>query len=186
EPAPRLAGSGESFIVPGLEPGTLYYFAVKVKDNAGNESALSNLAQGNTMAAAYLLNDDVEGGPGSWTATDLWHRSAYRAYDSATAWYFGQESDHTYFTGAQHSADLTLASPIDLGGVSQALLRFHEWRQVIDVTNFTPLDTARVQVSRNGIDWTTVWETFSPSFDWQQRTVDLTPFAGSQIYLRFE
>src|SRR5439155_18923984 len=56
----------------------------------------------------------------------------------------------------------------------------------IDVTNFTPLDTARVQVSRNGIDWTTVWETFSPSFDWQQRTVDLTPFAGSQIYLRFE
>jgi subtilisin family serine protease len=183
EPAPRPAGSGESFTVTGLEPSTLYYFAVKVKDNAGNESALSNLAQGNTTPANFLLNDDAESGASNWTATDLWHRSTYRALDSATAWYFGQDSDHTYFTAAQHSGDLTLASPLDLTGVSQAQLRFREWRQVLD---FTPLDTARVQVSRNGADWTTVWETFSSSFDWEQRTVDLTPFVGGPVYLRFD
>src|SRR5262249_11231648 len=133
EPAPRPAGSGESFTVTGLEPGTLYYFAVKVKDNAHNESALSNLAVGNTMPASFLLNDDMESGANNWTAPDLWHRSGYRGHDSATAWYFGQESTRTYFTGAQHSGDLTLASPIDLTGVRQALLRFREWRQVLDL-----------------------------------------------------
>src|SRR5262249_40943350 len=139
--------------------------------------------QGNTTAATALFSDDMESGAGNWTATDLWHRSTYRAHDSATAWYFGQDGDHTYFTGVQHNGDVTLASPLDLAGASQAQLRFREWRQVLD---FTPLDAARVQVSRNGSDWVTVWETFSSSLDWQERTVDLTPFVGGPVYLRFD
>lgn len=128
EPAPRPAESSESFTVTGLEPSTLYYFAVKVKDNADNESALSNLAQGNTTAATLLFHDDVEHGASNWTTTDLWNRSSYRAYYSAKAWYFGRDNKHDYFTGAQHSGDLTLAPPIDLTGVSQAQLR-HRQRQ---------------------------------------------------------
>jgi Calx-beta domain len=153
-----------------------------VKDNAGNESALSDVAQAGTTAAAFRFNDDVEGGAGGWTATDLWHRSTTRAYDSAAAWYFGQDAGQTYFTGAQHAGTLTLATPIDLTGVSQALLRFREWRQVID---YTPLDVARVQVSRDGADWTTVSEAFESTYDWESRAVDLTPYAGGPVYLRF-
>lgn len=183
EPAPRSAGSAEAFTADGLEPGTLYYFALKVKDNAGNESAMSNVAQASTKAAKYLLNDDVETGAGNWTATGLWHRSGLRGHDSATAWYYGQDSTGTYFNGTQDSGTLTLASPIDLRGVSQALLRFKDWRQVIDLT---PLDVARVQVSRTGTDWVTVSESFASTLDWEQRTVDLTPFAGRPVYLRFE
>jgi subtilisin family serine protease len=184
EPAPRPAGAGESFTVTGLEPGSVYYFALKAKDNAGNESGLSNLAQGNTSPAKFLLNDDMESSSASWVATGLWHRSSLRAYDSATAWYYGQDSTGTYFTGAQHSGDLTAASPIDLTGVSHALLRYLEWRQVADFK--APIDVARVQISRNGIDWTTVSEAFEHSLDWEQRTVDLTPFVGGPIYLRFD
>jgi len=183
EPAPQVAGASESFTATSLEPGTLYYFAVKVRDKAHNESGLSNLAMGNTATATFLLNDDIEHGASNWTATDLWHPSGYRGHDSATAWYFGQEATRTYFTGAHHSGDLTLASPIDLSNVSQAQLRFREWRQIIDAT---PVDVARVQVSGNGTVWTTVWETFKSSYDWQQRTVDLTPFVGGLVYLRFD
>ena len=44
EPAPKIAGSAESFSVslPLLE-GVKYYFALKVIDDAGNTSGLSNI-----------------------------------------------------------------------------------------------------------------------------------------------
>ena len=183
EPAPRQAGSAETLVVSGLEPRTAYYFAMKVTDNAGNESALSNMAQGVTSAAAVRFNDDMESSSANWVATDLWHRSSLRAHDSATAWYFGQETSRTYFTGAQHSGAITLASPVDLRGVTQAQLRFREWRQVIDST---PLDVARVEVSRDGNDWTSLSDSFFSSYDWQQRTMDLTPFVGGPLHIRFK
>jgi len=41
---PRPAGSRESFTVHGLAPATRYYFALKTMDDAGNWSALSNVA----------------------------------------------------------------------------------------------------------------------------------------------
>src|SRR5262249_39617913 len=128
--------------------------------------------------------DDMESGPGNWTATDLWHRSSSRAYNSATAWYFGQESSRTYFTGAQHCGALTLMTPIDLTGVSQAFLRYHEWRQAGDLP--IPVDVARVQVSRDGAEWETVSEMLTSTFDWEQRALDLTPFVGGPVYLRFD
>jgi len=41
---PRPGGSLESFTVEDLEPATQYYFALKAMDEAGNWSALSNVA----------------------------------------------------------------------------------------------------------------------------------------------
>src|SRR5262249_42583439 len=184
EPAPRTAGSTERFTVTGLEPGTLYYFAVKVKDNDGNVSALSNSAEGATAPAAFLLNDDVESGAGNWTATGLWHRSNVRGHDSATAWYLGQDGDRTYFNGTQHQGSLTLATPIHLGGATQAILRFAEWRQVGGF--FEPLDASRVLASRDGSDWTLLAESFHPTLDWEQRTIDLSAYAGGPVYVRFD
>ncbi|MEM6531829.1 MAG: fibronectin type III domain-containing protein [Myxococcota bacterium] len=43
-PAPGVPGSPQSVTVEGLEPGTLYRFAVVTVDEAGNRSALSNVA----------------------------------------------------------------------------------------------------------------------------------------------
>lgn len=42
---PRLAGEQEFFTVEGLLPHTLYYFAIKTVDEAGNWSAMSNVVQ---------------------------------------------------------------------------------------------------------------------------------------------
>lgn len=184
EPAPRTAGSTESFTASGLEPGTLYYFAVKAKDNDGNVSALSNVAQRATASADFLLNDDVEISDANWTATGMWHRSNVRGHDSATAWYLGRDSDHTYFNGTQHQDSLTLATPIDLSNVIQATLRFDEWRQVGDF--FEPLDASRVMASRNGSDWTLLSESFHSTLDWEQRTFDLAAFVGGPVYIRFD
>jgi subtilisin family serine protease len=43
EPSPAAAGTPEQFIVTGLTPGTLYYFAIKSADFFGNASAISNV-----------------------------------------------------------------------------------------------------------------------------------------------
>jgi len=49
EPAPRPAGSNETFVVGGLAAATTYYFALKTVDNAGNWANLSNIAHGATL-----------------------------------------------------------------------------------------------------------------------------------------
>ena len=51
EPAPKPAGQTESLLVTGLIPNTTYSFAVKTADDAGNVSAISNIA---TKATAAL------------------------------------------------------------------------------------------------------------------------------------
>ncbi len=47
---PQEGGANESFVVYGLEPGTVYYFAVRSTDVAGNVSAVSNVASVTTPA----------------------------------------------------------------------------------------------------------------------------------------
>jgi subtilisin family serine protease len=182
EPAPQAAGAAETVTVGGLDPGTQYYFALKVRDNDGNESALSNLAAGATGAATALLNDDAEAPTALWDATGMWHRSTLRGHDSPTAWYYGQDATGTFYNGTQHTGSLTLAAPINLTGVSQAKLRFNDWLQIAD---FPALETARVQVSRDGAAWATVWETLQSSLDWEPQAVDLTQFVGGPLYIRF-
>lgn len=48
--APGLPGTAESFEVRGLAYATTYYFAMKVRDECGNASALSNVARVTTLA----------------------------------------------------------------------------------------------------------------------------------------
>lgn len=43
EPSPQAAGSAESFDVTGLNPSTVYYFAIKTADEVPNWSPLSNV-----------------------------------------------------------------------------------------------------------------------------------------------
>jgi chitodextrinase len=57
EPAPTAPGSNQSFVVRGLSRQTRYYFAARVRDEAGNQSALSNVPSGtttDTMAPAAI------------------------------------------------------------------------------------------------------------------------------------
>lgn len=48
---PSPAGASEILKVEKLNPGTLYYFAIRALDMAGNQAALSNVAQGRTKPA---------------------------------------------------------------------------------------------------------------------------------------
>ncbi|MEW6607269.1 MAG: fibronectin type III domain-containing protein, partial [bacterium] len=48
-PTPLPAGNQQEFEVKGLLPDTLYYFAIKTRDEAGNWSNLSNIVFGKTL-----------------------------------------------------------------------------------------------------------------------------------------
>lgn len=54
-PAPRPAGQAEAFVLGGLQPGTIYYLALRVADEAGNWSDLSNVSSASTQAASAAL-----------------------------------------------------------------------------------------------------------------------------------
>jgi hypothetical protein len=60
EPAPRAAGSGESIVARSLAPGAMHYFALKVVDNVGNASPMSNLAIATTLGGQVAFSDDME------------------------------------------------------------------------------------------------------------------------------
>lgn len=52
EPAPKVAGSAETFTVINLTPNTVYYFAIKTADEVPNWSDLSNVAMIATLDTA--------------------------------------------------------------------------------------------------------------------------------------
>jgi len=77
EPTPQAAGSAESFTIGGLDPSTNYYFAMRVIDEDGNMSALSNVVNGTpTDKTPPAAIDDLTADSGplegeitlSWTA----------------------------------------------------------------------------------------------------------------------
>ena len=53
EPFPSPAGTAQSMTVGNLNPATTYFFAIKTSDEAGNISAISNIATNTTLASAY-------------------------------------------------------------------------------------------------------------------------------------
>ncbi len=50
EPAPKVAGSAETFVVSGLSSGRTYYFAIKTADEVPNLSLISNVVSKATGA----------------------------------------------------------------------------------------------------------------------------------------
>mgnify|MGYP005848726795 CR=1 FL=1 len=186
-PKPLAPGSTETFRVGGLEPDTTYYLGLKVLDNVGNASPLSNIVIAKTSAGTIVFEDDMESGEGGWTAVgthDLWHLSEFRANSPTHAWYYGDKTKRNYDTGSANSGTLT-SPPIDLTTNADVLLTFYEWSQTESSPAF---DRTRVQLSTDGgTTWSTVFESHGTDDKWIKRAVSLTSFVGDTktIHVRF-
>lgn len=189
-PAPATPGTLESFKVSGLVPSTDYYFALKVRDNVGNASSLSNTVSARTNSAAVRFQDNMESGPSNWTIAGsngiggpaLWHLSTHRSNSPTTAFYYGREDTLTYNTGARNFGSIT-SMPIDLTNTSDTWLTFAHFLQT---ENLSPYDTARVQVSNdNGATWTDKYVTALSTGSMVTRHVDLNAYDGQTILIRF-
>lgn len=56
-PAPNFSGTTQSFFVPDLNAKATYFFALKVRDEVGNTSSISNIASGATLNLNKAIDD---------------------------------------------------------------------------------------------------------------------------------
>ena len=185
------AGTSESHKVTGLDYSTTYYFALKVKDNVGNASGISNVVSATTKAVKVVFSDNMESGGGNWTITGsdgvggpaLWHLSPHRVNSPTTAFYYGKEDTFDYNTGARNFGAIT-SVPINLSGQTGAQLSFYHF---LETENLSPYDTARLQVSNDGgLTWTDIYVTASGTGGLMvKKTFDLSGYDGQTIQLRF-
>jgi ELWxxDGT repeat protein len=189
---PKPAGNPESLEVFGLSPGTTYYFALKVIDDVGNASPLSNVAAITTPSEMFLLSDDFESGTSRWSlggsdgqgGPSLWHIASHRFGSPSSAFYYGRDDTRTYETGARNFGSLT-SIPIDLQGHEHARLSFQHF---FETQAATSADLLRVLVSADdGGNWTTVFQRSSAgSNSMVEESADLSAFDGQVVRVRFD
>jgi hypothetical protein len=185
---PQDAGSVEEAAVTGLLPSTAYYIALKVKDNRGNASAISNVVTVTTAAGTVLVDDSFEDGGNGWSASGLWHRTTHRASSAATSWYYGQEGLWTYDTGDEANSGALTSNEIDLSAYGDATLSFNYYRNVEAYQG--AYDVCAVEASRDGgATWERLMtrDSSSPAeIGWTSSgAVPLTSFVGGRLLLRF-
>lgn len=82
EPAPQVAGTVQNFNLTGLATGQIYYVAMKVSDERGNASLISNVVSGtpaDTIAPAAVR--DLSLGPQGSMSFAVAELEEYRAFD---------------------------------------------------------------------------------------------------------
>jgi hypothetical protein len=86
EPLPAAGGTPQQMTVDGLSPATSYYFAMKVYDEAGAGSKISNVASATTDAPDTIPPSEVNDLRGSLPFTvDLVEASAIAASSAASS-----------------------------------------------------------------------------------------------------
>lgn len=183
EPKPQASGNMETFKVTGLASNTTYYFALKVIDNGGNPSALSNIASATTTTPTIIFNDNMENGLNGWTSTSLWHQETKRAYSPVTSWAYNTGSPNYNYDIGTNSGSLT--SPIiDLSAFKSAFLTFKYFYQT--ETTGTTYDQRWVQVGVN-VNFSNVKQLSGDSMlVWNDYSLDISSYSGKpNVQVRF-
>lgn len=184
EPTPGPSGTPEQFTVLGLSPNTTYFFALKALDNVGNASVVSNSPSATTAEGSSVLDEAFESGAPGWTPSGLWHVSTTRANSPTHSAAYNDGVD--YDTGVANSGSL-VSPPINLAAATEAVLSFSHWYETESYSS--PYDIRRVEVSSDGgATWTMLkqWDSRDPNqLFFASFALDLTPYAGQTIHLRF-
>jgi len=137
-------------------------------------------------ASTIYYYDDMESGTNGWTGVGLWHQTTRDANSPTHSWWPGVDSSGTYTTGARVN-DALFSPALDLTtAVGPVSLLFTENYVTESGWDFCMVDVA--------VDGSPIWNHLrggygeSPSGDsygWKVSTLDLTPYAGHTINLRF-
>jgi len=189
---PQAPGTPEEVTVGGLVAGQTSWFSLKVEDEAGNISGISNVVEATTEGGASDQGElydweqlqDFELGEGGWEVSGLFHRSSKDAASGSWSMWFGDETTGTYDTGARVSG--TLTSPrLDAREASHPVLL---WEHALDAESGAGTDKAWVEVATEAsgyTNWQTVWEKDSTTSDFELMYVDLNIVSGQIVRLRF-
>ena len=168
--------STTSFADTGLRIHTTYHYKVFVANDGGTVSSGSNEVSATTTVNVYPFSDDMEGGDESWSVIDaVWSLSTDDAWDGSQSW------KHTPDDQSDPQNQF-LETRINLAEATQPVLRFYQ-----NYSFDTGVDHGFLQVSTNsGSSWTNIYHiTGSSDGSWVEERVDLTEYAGTTLYLRF-
>lgn len=184
EPRPQISGSTETFAVLDLDFDTTYYFAVKVMDNVGNPSGLSNIISATTPTPPTAFKDDMESGVNGWEYERLWHLETHRSYSPTTSWAYNTgEPKYNYEWKKRNKGSLT--SPMfDLTTFKTATLVFNEWFETERDNRF---DWREVYIGVNG-EFTLLNRMWpgDPMRTWLKQSFNISEYAGNQnVQVRF-
>ena len=142
---------------------------------------------------AIFFTDDMELGVNGWitqlyggTTDDLWHQTNINYNSVNTSWWCGIEGQNNYVTG--NRINTAVVSPtIDLTGVTgNTYLYFYE-----NYETEAGYDKCMVDISINGgTSWIPLRGSYitapsGSSGGWILTTLDITPYIGNVIYIRF-
>ena len=119
-PTPTISGTMQSLTVSGLQTGTQHYFAMKVMDEVGNESGLSNVVTASTVSAnVFLDNFNRATGLGPDWITDTYAIVNNRLSNTATD---GAWDDIAVLTARKNPIEIAMewGANTDAGGIDQA------------------------------------------------------------------
>ena len=176
-----------------LAGDTLYWPLVNILSGDTVTRTFQVIVNANTGGNLYLA-DNFENGLGNWSTSGLWNEeresdtcgALVAPYlDPTQAAYFGEDAVCTFEKGGQAvEGELTYLHAINLTNASEPELVYASYEETECNGNCT-WDNRLVQVSTNGgTSWLTVDEGDTEG-TWYTRTVDLTPYAGQTIHLRF-
>lgn len=154
-----------------------------VSDTEGAFVPTRELGQFNVSVPNAVYFASMETNPG-WTFQGLWEYGAPRYTSGGPISGFSGPNIIGYNLGGFYENRLpavyATTPPIDCSGYTSLTLRFKRWLRLKNG------DTANIQVSVNGIDWTSVWMTTKPVSDnaWQEVQYSLPASAAGSSSLR--
>jgi len=178
------AQATNSYADTNLTPGTTYYYKIYVVNTAG-VYAESKEASGTTAVGSYNFPFifDAENGPGAWIATAPWDITTGADHSGAQGHFWNSNPGTTYAKGVNKA----LAVKVNLVSAVRPILKF--WQKYTLQQN---ADFGLVEVSiDNGANWSSIYSITGAGStgvgvaQWEQAMIDLTPWAGSGIQLRF-
>jgi subtilisin family serine protease len=180
-PAPSSGGTVESFYATELLPSTTYFLRVRATDDAGNVTALSNEVSGATAGRTLFFQDNMESGPGLWTAVAPFALTSEQANSGNFSWHDSPGGDYV----ANRNINITTANTINLSTATDPWLSFAH-RYMVD-TSFTAAgDNGEVQVTTDSINYRTVAQFVNFHTPFRLQRVNLKEFAGQPaVRIRF-
>lgn len=183
EYASELSDSHE-LRISGLLPNRTYYYKVTSRDLAGNvaESATNSF---NTLAPVVPpWSDNMESGGTNWTVQST--------EDSETGWTLGIPRDpwdrNAWASNLGEDpvgyAETFLISPaLDLTGGNEATLRFVHRYDFTERSEFDLVEGGQLLILTNQVNAPVVVAEYIDLLDWEQETIDLTPYVGHVVFI---
>jgi curved DNA-binding protein CbpA len=129
----------------------------------------------------YTDFDNVQ--QGDWKLGTAWHTTTKKSYSSKTSLWVGDEKTGAYKANLDTTAEI--GRTLDLSSVSNPVLRFEINGQAGQRPE-GPVDTRLVvEVAPDGQAYQAVFEAHAVYNQWEEVTLDLAQFKGSDIKVRF-